>query len=55
MVNMDRRCLALNSQEALAAKADMKPLRKVCFQADAANQTAFALPMLSTVTHGTDK
>lgn len=39
----------------MEAKANREPLKFVSIQADAAAQTAFALPMLSPLTHGTDR
>lgn len=54
-VSKDRDCLERRTAAALRAKANMEPLKFVSIQADAANQTCFALPMCSPVTHGTDK
>ena len=39
----------------MEAKTNRHPLRFVSIQADAAAQTAFMLPMQSSVTHGTDR
>ena len=55
IVKQDRQYLADIAEKARRAKAELSPLRSVSIQADAANQTAFALPMCSTLIHGTDK
>lgn len=39
----------------MEAKSNRDPLRFVAIQADAAAQCALALPMVSTLTHGTDR
>lgn len=55
IVEQNREVMAANCSAARAAHQDRRPLDYVCIQADAAAQTAFALPMQSTMTHGTDK
>ncbi|CAN0222306.1 unnamed protein product, partial [Scytosiphon promiscuus] len=55
LIELDRACLLRDEQRAIDAKRDREPLRFVSIQADAAAQTAFALPMLSPLTHGTDR
>lgn len=54
-VTADRERLSAISSGAIRAKANMEPLKFVSMQADAAAQTAFALPMCSPLTHGTDR
>lgn len=44
-----------NTRKARDAQQARNPLRYVVIQADACAQTAFALPMQSTMTHGTDR
>ena len=55
LVDLDRRCLARIAEAALTAKAGQELLSFVSIKADAANQTAFALPMLTPSTHETDR
>ena len=55
MVGLDRKYLQSVEWKARRAKAENNPLKYVSTQADAANQTAFALLMCSPWTHGTDK
>lgn len=55
LVNLDREVMTTNARRATDAQLARKPLEYVCMQADAAAQTAFALPMQSTMTHGTDR
>lgn len=55
LVTLDRQRMAFIAEAAKRAKANMEPLKYVSMQADAAAQTAFALPMCPAVTHGTDK
>jgi len=55
MVNGDRQVIADARAAAMRAKADGKPLEAVYMSADAANQTAHALPALYPPTHGGDR
>ncbi|CAM9794204.1 unnamed protein product, partial [Sphacelaria rigidula] len=55
VLTADRQRLATISSGAIRAKANMEPLEYVPMQADAAAQTAVALPMCSPLTHGTDR
>ncbi|CAM9391774.1 unnamed protein product, partial [Hapterophycus canaliculatus] len=55
LIELDRACLLRDEQRAIEAKRNRDPLRFVSIQADAAAQTAFALPMLSPLTHGIDR
>ena len=55
LVKLDRQVIADRTHQARLAKADGKPLETVFIMADAANQTAHALPTVYPPTHGGDK